>query len=62
MTKPKTNPDVRFRCRITAEQAARVRLDRAAGRSLTEIAKELGVARSSIQAIVAGRTHRVSTE
>lgn len=59
MTRPKLEPDRRFASKLTPEVAARVRADRAAGKkSLGEIARELGVHRSSVSAIVAGRTHK----
>ena len=58
MTRRKAVPDTRYASRITAEQAAQVRADHAAGVAMGEIARRLGVRRSSVQAIVQGRTHR----
>ena len=59
MTNPRPEPDRRFASKITAEQAAQVRADRAAGVSISEIARRLWVGRPSIRSILAGRTHRV---
>lgn len=58
MTKPRAEPDRRFASKLSPEVAARVRADRAAGRPLSEIARELGVNRSSVAAIVSGRTYK----
>ncbi|MEO7034931.1 MAG: hypothetical protein ABI548_13575 [Polyangiaceae bacterium] len=58
MTKRKDSPDCRFASRITPEQAEQVRLDHAAGKLVSQMARGLGVQRSSIRAIVSGRTHR----
>ena len=59
MTKPKLDPDRRFASRITPEQAAQVRADHAAGKTITEIARALGVARSSVRMVIDGRSHKV---
>jgi predicted transcriptional regulator len=59
VTKRKEAPDRRFARRLTAEQAAQVRADVGNGVTVSEIARRLGVARSSVQALLAGRTHRV---
>lgn len=62
MTKRKDSPDTRFAGKITPEQAAVVRVDRAAGVPISEIARRLGVRRPNIQSILAGRTHKVIPE
>jgi hypothetical protein len=59
VTKPKESPDPRFRSRITPGQAEQARKDHAGGKSLTEIARALGVARSSVRMVIDGRSHRV---
>lgn len=58
MTKSNPNPDTRYAGKITPEQAEQVRRDRAAGKSIGEIARALGVGRSSIRAVIEGRSHR----
>lgn len=59
MTRPKPAPDTRFARKLTPELAAKARADRAAGTSVSEIARRLGVGRASVQAILAGRAYRV---
>lgn len=59
MTRPKLTPDRRFASKITPEVAAQIRIDHAAGKSFGVIARVLGVCRSSVSAIVNGRTHKV---
>lgn len=61
VTKPKTDPDRRFASKITPAQAAQLRLDHAAGVPVSELARRLGVARSSVQAVLGGRSHKVPT-
>jgi len=59
VTKPKPDPDTRFRSKLTPELVAQIRQHRSEGVSVAELARRHGVARSSIAAIFAGRTHRV---
>lgn len=58
MTRPKRNPDPRYGRRLSTEQASAVRRDHRDGVAMGELARRLGVSRSSIRAIVDGRTYR----
>lgn len=62
MTRPKAERDSRFSSKLTPEVAARVRADHAGGVPMSEIAKRLGVNRSSVSAILSGRTYKVVPE
>lgn len=58
MTRPKLNPSTRYAAKLGDEQAAAARRDHRDGVSMGEIARRLGVSRSSIRAVVEGRTYR----